>query len=266
MSRYVAALKAQSAIAFKEALRQIDMLVIDDVQFLQGRQIQQEFCHTLNALIDGGRQIAVAADRPPLDLETLDERVRSRLAGGLAVPIGAPDYTLRRAIIEKRVAHARERHPAFEISNEIADFVARSIAANGRDLDGAINRLVAHNQLSGTPLTLDMVEVTLRDLIRGVEPRKVKIEDIQRAVALHFGVSKVDMLSSRRTRTVVRPRQVAMYLAKTMTPRSLPEIGRRFGNRDHTTVLHAVRKVDALLKTDAALVKHLDALRRAIEA
>lgn len=266
MYRFVAALKSQSALAFKESLRGIDLLLIDDMQFLQGRQIQQEFCHTLNSLIDGARQVVVAADRPPVELETLDERVRSRLGGGLLADITAPDFELRHKIVANRVAVAKKSFQQLAICEAVIDYVARNVTSSGRDLDGAVNRLVAHNQLSGAPVTVDMAETALRDLLRVREARRVKIEDIQRIVCKQYNVSKADLLSSRRTRTVVRPRQIAMYLAKTLTPRSLPEIGRRFGNRDHTTVLHAVRKIEDMMKTDRGFADEVDVLRRQFDA
>ncbi|MDB5648983.1 MAG: chromosomal replication initiator protein DnaA [Hyphomicrobiales bacterium] len=262
MYGFVSALKAQTAIAFKEKLRAIDVLVIDDVQFLQGKSIQQEFCHTLNALIDAGRQIIIASDRPPSDLESLDERVRSRLAGGLCVEMGALDEALRVKILETRIAAARISQPTFEVPPAVVSLVAMSIQTNGRDLDGAVNRLLAHVTLTGAPLTVETAEIAIRDLVRTREPKRVKIEDIQKLVATHFNVSRADILSSRRTATVVRPRQIAMYLAKVLTLRSLPEIGRRFGGRDHTTVLHAVRKIEGLSNKDGQLSEELELLKR----
>ncbi|ADZ68440.1 chromosomal replication initiator protein DnaA [Polymorphum gilvum] len=266
MYRFVAALKAQSALAFKETLRTIDLLLIDDMQFLHGKQVQQEFCHTLNALIDGARQVIVAADRAPSELDTLDDRVRSRLSGGLVVGIAEPDFALRRNILGARVATLKKSYPNFTVPDGVLDYVARHVVSSGRDLEGALNRLVAHNQLTNQPVTQDMAELTLRDLIRTSEPRRVKIEDIQRVVSKHYNVTKADLLSARRTRTIVRPRQIAMYLAKVMTPRSLPEIGRRFGNRDHTTVLHAVRKVEEMARADIGLAQELELLKRMLDA
>ncbi|SON53542.1 Chromosomal replication initiator protein DnaA [Hartmannibacter diazotrophicus] len=265
MYRFVQALQSQSAIAFKDALRGIDVLLIDDVQFLHGKQLQQEFCHTVNSLIDGSRQVVVAADRPPIELETLDERVRSRLAGGLLVEISEPDQALRRAIVDRRIEVARLQHPDFTVPAEVVDFIVRNVTTSGRDLEGAVTRLVGHNQLTGAPISLAMAEATLRDLVRATDTRKVKIEDIQRIVSKHFNVSKQDLLSSRRTRSIVWPRQIAMYLAKSMTPRSLPEIGRRFGGRDHTTVLHAVRKVEDIVQNDDTIAQEIEILRRMLE-
>jgi len=265
MYGFVAALKTQTALAFKEALRGIDVLVIDDLQFLQGKSTQAEFCHTLNALIDAGRQVVIAADRPPSDLESLDERVRSRLAGGLVVEMGSLGEELRLEILKSRVAAARTYHAGFEVPAAVLEYLARSITHNGRDLDGAVNRLLAHSKLNGQPVTLEMAEREVRDLIRPQDPKRVKIEDIQRVVARQYSVSRADLLSSRRTANVVRPRQVAMYLAKTLTLRSLPEIGRRFGGRDHTTVLHAVRKIEGLIAKDNALANEVELLKRQLQ-
>ena len=262
MYGFVYALKAQTALAFKERLRAIDVLVIDDVQFLQGKSIQQEFCHTLNALIDARKQIVIAADRPPADLESLEERVRSRLAGGLCVEMGALDEALRVKILETRIAVARGINPDFHVTPAVVDYVASVIQTNGRDLDGAVNRLMAHASLTQAPLCVETAEVAIRDLVRTREPKRVKIEDIQKLVATHYNVSRADILSSRRTANVVRPRQIAMYLSKVLTLRSLPEIGRRFGGRDHTTVLHAVRKIEGLTGSDRSLSEEVELLKR----
>jgi chromosomal replication initiator protein len=265
MYGFVSALRTQTTLAFKEAVRAIDVLVIDDLQFLQGRSTQAEFCHTLNALIDAGRQVIIASDRPPADLESLDDRVRSRLAGGLVVEIGSLGEELRLEILKNRVAAARSHHPGFEVPAPVLAFIAKSVTHNGRDLEGAVNRLLAHSKLTGQPVTLEMAEREMRDLIRPAEPKRVRIEDIQRIVARQYNVSRADLLSSRRTANVVRPRQVAMYLAKVLTLRSLPEIGRRFGGRDHTTVLHAVRKIENLAGNDSAFAEEIEALKRQLQ-
>ncbi len=262
MYGFVLALKAQTSLAFKERLRGIDVLIIDDVQFLQGKSIQQEFCHTINALIDARKQIIIAADRPPADLEALEERVRSRLSGGLCVEIGPLDEALRVKMLESRVAAARVNVPGFAVSPAVIAYVASVLQTNGRDLDGAINRLMAHASLTQATLTVETAEAAIRDLVRTREPKRVKIEDIQKLVATHYNVSRADILSSRRTANVVRPRQIAMYLSKVLTLRSLPEIGRRFGGRDHTTVLHAVRKIEGLTGTDRALGDEVELLKR----
>jgi chromosomal replication initiator protein len=265
MYGFVSALRTQTALAFKEALRGIDVLVIDDLQFLQGKSTQAEFCHTLNALIDAGRQVVIASDRPPSDLESLDDRVRSRLAGGLVVEMGSLGEELRLEILKFRMAAARQHHPGFDVPAPVLAYIARTVTHNGRDLEGALNRLLAHNKLTGHPVTMEMAEREMRDLIRPQEPKRVKIEDIQRVVARQYNVSRADLLSSRRTANVVRPRQVAMYLAKTLTLRSLPEIGRRFGGRDHTTVLHAVRKIENLVGNDTSLAEEIEVLKRQLQ-
>jgi chromosomal replication initiator protein len=265
MYGFVSALRTQTALAFKEALRGIGVLVIDDLQFLQGKSTQAEFCHTLNALIDAGRQVVIASDRPPSELESLDDRVRSRLAGGLVVEMGGLGEELRFEILKTRVLAARSHHPTFDVPLPVLAYIAKTVTHNGRDLEGALNRLLAHNKLTGHAVTLEMAEREVRDLIRPQEPKRVKIEDIQRVVARQYNVSRSDLLSSRRTANVVRPRQVAMYLAKTLTLRSLPEIGRRFGGRDHTTVLHAVRKIEGLVGNDMALAEEIEILKHQLQ-
>jgi chromosomal replication initiator protein len=265
MYGFVSALRTQTTLAFKEAVRAIDVLMIDDLQFLQGRSTQAEFCHTLNALIDAGRQVVIASDRPPADLESLDDRVRSRLAGGLVVEIGSLGEELRLEILKSRIAAACIHHPGFDVPAPVLAFIAKSVTHNGRDLEGAVNRLLAHSKLTGQPVTLEMAEHEMRDLIRPAEPKRVRIEDIQRVVARQYNVSRADLLSSRRTANVVRPRQVAMYLAKVLTLRSLPEIGRRFGGRDHTTVLHAVRKIETLAGNDSAFAEEIESLKRQLQ-
>ncbi|MGL4495373.1 MAG: helix-turn-helix domain-containing protein, partial [Beijerinckiaceae bacterium] len=214
------------------------------------------------ALLDAGKQVVIAADRAPSDLESLDERVRSRLGGGLVVEMEPLDEELRRRILDARIVAARVTHPTFEVTPDVVGHVARKVTANGRDLEGAVSRLLAYATLSGAPLDIEAADQAIRDLVRNREPKKVKIEDIQKLVATHFNVSRADILSSRRTANVVRPRQIAMYLSKILTPRSLPEIGRRFGGRDHTTVLHAVRKVDDLIGKDDTLRDDVDHLKR----
>jgi chromosomal replication initiator protein len=265
MYGFVAALKSQTALAFKERLRGIDLLVVDDVQFIQGKSIQQEFGHTINALIDAGKQIVVAGDRLANDLEALDERIRSRLGGGLMVEVGDLDEGLREKILSNRLATLQAAHASFHVNPDVVTYVARVVATNGRDLDGAANRLLAHATLSGQPVTVETAEAAIRDLVRSREPRRVKIEDIQKLVATRYNVSRADILSERRTAAVVKPRQIAMYLAKALTPRSLPEIGRRFGGRDHTTVLHAVRKIEKAIGEDRSLHDEVDLLKRMLQ-
>ena len=262
---FVSALRSETALAFKALLRGCDVLVIDDLQFLQGKASQAEFCHTINSLIDAGRQVVIAADRSPMDIERLDDRMRSRLAGGLVVTMGPLGEDMRLDVLKFCVVAARQHHASFDVPEAVLSYIAMSVTHNGRDLEGAINRLLANNKLTGQPVTMAMAEREVRDLIRPHEPKRVMIEDIQRVVSLHYNVSRTDMLSERRTINVVRPRQMAMYLAKTLTLRSLPEIGRKFGGRDHTTVLHAVRKIEALVGNDAMLADEVEALKSQLQ-
>jgi chromosomal replication initiator protein len=261
MTGFVQALRARDALSFKENLRRIDILLIDDMEFLQGPTIQQEFCHTLNSLIDGGRQVVVAADRAPTQLDKLDARMRSRLAGGLVAEIGAMDYELRERILAKRAGEACSGNHGLVISESVIAYLAEKLTESGRELEGAVHRLRA-SLLTNEPVTLETAEAIVRELMRGAEPRRVRIDDILRTVSKHYGVNRGDLLSCRRNRSIVRPRQIGMYLAKLLTARSLPEIGRRFGNRDHTTVLHAIRKVEQLMKDDTQLREEVDLLKR----
>ncbi|MFD0916775.1 chromosomal replication initiator protein DnaA [Pseudahrensia aquimaris] len=264
MWRFASAIRDQSALSFKESLRDIDLLLIDDMQFLQGKSIQQEFCHLLNALIDSAKQVVVAADRPPSELESLDARVRSRLQGGVALEVKAPNIEMRREMLELRYRDAQREDSKLAIADGVLDFVAEKVASSGRDLEGAFNQLLIQHRFSDGPVDMDVIERMLGHLVQSGEQKRVRIEDIQKVVARHYHVSKNDLLSNRRTRVIVRPRQIAMYLAKILTPRSLPEIGRRFGGRDHTTVLHAVRKIEKLLESDHMLAQEIELLKRLI--
>ena len=264
MWRFATAIRDNSALSFKEQLRDIDLLVIDDMQFLQGKTIQNEFCHLLNMLIDSARQVVVAADRAPGELESLDARVRSRLQGGVALEVTAPDYAMRLEILKRRLAAAQMEDPSLKMSDVILDHVAKTITGSGRDMEGAFNQLL-FRQTFEPDMTVERVEEYLGHLIRNGEPKRVRVEDIQRVVSRHYNVPRSDLLSNRRTRIIVKPRQVAMYLAKMMTPRSLPEIGRRFGGRDHTTVLHAVRKIEGQMGSDTKLAQEMELLKRLIQ-
>ncbi len=264
MWRFAAAIRDNRALDLKETLRGIDILIIDDTQFLQGKSIQQEFCHLLNALIDSAKQVICAADRPAADLESLDPRVRSRLANGITLEIGVPDYPMRKAILESRAAAMRAEDSSFSMPEHMIDTIARRVAGSGRDLEGAFNQIAFRHSL-GQPLSAEHLEDLLNQLTRANVERRVRIEDILKFVSRHYNVTRTDLLSARRTKTIVRPRQIAMYLAKTMTPRSLPEIGRRFGGRDHTTVLHAVRKIEGERSKDETFSNELDLIRRMIE-
>jgi len=260
--QFVEALRSQDAMAFKEKFRQIDILLIDDLEFMQGEKTEQEFDHIINALLDGGRQVVVASARPPSQIERLNERMRSRLQRGLVTELSAFDPELRHKVLERRVQEKRAVDPSFDLTREVRQLLVDRLIENGRELEGAVTRLFATWQLMRTTLTLDIAETVIRDLVQGIEPRRIKIEDILRIVSRHFGVSKGDLLSQRRHRSVVWPRQIGMYLAKQLTARSLPEIGRRFGNRDHTTVLHAIRKIEGELTDNPRLRDELEELKR----
>ena len=263
MWRFATAIRDNNALTLKEQLRDIDLLIIDDMQFLQGKSIQNEFCHLINMLLDSAKQVVVAADRPPAELESLEPRVRSRLNGGVALEMSAPDYTMRLSMLKLRLQQSQQDDPSIGISEEMLAHVARTVIGSGRELEGAFNQLLFRQSFE-PQLTIDRIDEVLGHIYRSGEPKRVRIEDIQRIVARHYNVSKTELLSNRRTRTIVKPRQVAMYLSKIMTPRSLPEIGRRFGGRDHTTVLHAVRKIEDLSGTDNTLAQELELLRRLI--
>jgi chromosomal replication initiator protein len=259
---FVDAIKSHDALAFKERFRAIDVLLIDDLHFM-GEKTEQEFEHIINAMLDGGRQVVVAAPKPPAQLEHLNERMRSRFQRGLVMEIGALDDDLRLRILEKRVQEKRRDDPSFEIPAEVLRLLsARLVENGGRELEGAINRLHLHWQVMGTPVTADIADTIVRDLVQGIQPVRIKVEDILRIVSRHYAVSKQDILSQRRHRSVVRPRQVGMYLAKHLTSRSLPEIGRRFGDRDHTTVLHAIRKIDKEIDDNPRLRDEIEELKR----
>ena len=264
MWKFASAIRDSSALSFKESLRDIDLLLIDDMQFLQGKSIQQEFCHLLNALIDSAKQVVVAADRPPAQLESLDARVRSRLQGGVALEIKFPEIEMRREILSQRLSDAQREDPNLDIPDHVLDYVAQKVSSSGRDLEGAFNQLLIQHRFSEGPVDISVIEKMVGHLVQSGEQRRVRIEDIQKVAARHYNVTKNDLLSNRRTRVIVRPRQIAMYLSKMLTPRSLPEIGRRFGGRDHTTVLHAVRKIEQLLAEDPKLGQEIELLKRLV--
>jgi chromosomal replication initiator protein len=265
MYHFIAALKDRDTLAFKDYFQTINVLLIDDFQFLQGKTMQQEFCHTFNSLVDSKRQVIVAADVPPSQLETLEPRMRSRLAGGLVVGIETPDVDLRRSILKTRLADAARHDPAIMIPDEVVEFLANRITGGGRELEGALIRVVASQQLTRAPMTVDLAAAAVRDLSHTPEAIRIRIDDILQIISKHYSVSRPDLLSPRRARSIVRPRQIGMYLAKKLTSRSLPEIGKRFGGRDHSTVLHAVRKIEELLKADEKLAREIALLTRMIE-
>ncbi len=261
MYQFIRALRFRDTMAFKEQFRSVDVLMIDDVQFISGRDsTQEEFFHTFNALVDQNRQIVISADKSPSDLEGMEERMRSRLGWGLVADIHQTDYELRLSILQ-----AKAERLSVGVPPKVMEFLAHKITANVRELEGALNRVVAHATLVGREICLETAQEVLHDLLRAND-RRVTIEEIQKRVAEHFNIRISDMSSARRARAVARPRQVAMYLAKQLTSRSLPEIGRKFGGRDHTTVMHAVRKVEELRATDTSFSEDVELLRRMLES
>jgi len=262
MFEFIAALRFKDTHAFKQKFRTVDLLMVDDVQFIANKNsTQEEFFHTFNALVDNRCQVVITADRSPTDLEGIEDRIISRLGWGLVADIHPTDYELRLGILQSKA----EQVASVDVPADILEFLARRITSNVRELEGALNRVVAYATLVGRPITMDMTRDVLQDLIRAND-RKLTIDEIQRAVADYFNLRLSEMLSQRRARNIARPRQVAMYLAKQLTPRSLPEIGRRFGGRDHTTVMHAVRKIEDLRRDDSQLDEDITRLTRLLEA
>jgi len=261
MYQFIRALRFQDTVAFKDRFRSVDVLMIDDVQFISGKDsTQEEFFHTFNALVDQNRQVVISADKSPTDLDGLEDRLKSRLGWGLVADIHPTTYELRLGILQAKA----EKLPA-TIPSNVLEFLAHKISSNVRELEGALNRIVAHAQLIGRGISIETTQEVLHDLLKAND-RRVTIDEIQKKVSAHFNIRVSDMGSARRSRAVARPRQVAMYLAKQLTQRSLPEIGRKFGNRDHTTVMHAVKKVDELCQQDAAFAEDVDMLRRMLES
>lgn len=259
MYQFIRALRFRDTMSFKEQFRSVDVLMIDDVQFISGKDsTQEEFFHTFNALVDQNRQVIISADKSPSDLEGMEERLKSRLGWGLVADIHPTTYELRLGILQAKA----ETFPV-AIPQKVLEFLAKKISSNVRELEGALNRIAAHATFVGTQVTLDSTQDLLRDLLRAND-RKLSIDDIQKKVAEYYNIRIADMHSARRARQVARPRQVAMYLAKQLTSRSLPEIGRKFGGRDHTTVMHAIRKVEDLLDKDPAFAEDLNLVRRAL--
>ncbi|MBV9656394.1 MAG: chromosomal replication initiator protein DnaA [Acetobacteraceae bacterium] len=261
MYRFIAAIRSQSTMEFKEQLRSVDVLMVDDLQFLIGKDnTQEEFFHTFNALVDAGKQIVVSSDKSPSDLSGLEDRLRTRLNCGMVADLHATTFELRISILEAKAVSAGVAVPP-----KVMEFLAHKITSNVRELEGALNRLIAHANLFGRPVTLETAQEVLHDVLKAHD-RRVTIEEIQKRVAEHWNIRLTDMSSARRARNVARPRQVAMYLAKQLTSRSLPEIGRKFGNRDHTTVMHAVSRVGELMERDASFAEDVELLRRMLES
>ncbi|MBT6509441.1 MAG: chromosomal replication initiator protein DnaA [Rhodospirillaceae bacterium] len=262
MYKFIRAIRYKDTMAFKDQFRAVDVLMIDDIQFIAGKDsTQEEFFHTFNALVDQNRQVVISGDRSPSDLDGMEERLRSRLGWGLVADIHPADYELRLGILETKAS----QFPDVVVPQRVMEFLAHKISSNVRELEGALNRVLAHAQLVGQPITLDSTQELLRDLLRA-QDRRVTIEEIQKKVAEHFNIRMADMVSARKQRAIARPRQIAMYLAKRLTSRSLPEIGRKFGGRDHTTVMHGVRKVEELMAGDHAFAEDVELLERMLES
>jgi chromosomal replication initiator protein len=251
---------------FKEMFRSVDVLMVDDVQFIAGKDsTQEEFFHTFNALVDQQKQIVISADRAPGEIKDLEDRIKSRLQCGLVVDLHPTDYELRLGILQTKAEAYQAQYGGLKLADGVLEFLAHRITTNVRVLEGALTRLFAFASLVGREITLDLAQECLVDILRASD-RKVTIEEIQRKVAEHYNVRLSDLIGPKRQRTIARPRQVAMFLAKQMTTRSLPEIGRRFGGRDHTTIMHGVRKVEELQDADQQLAEDINMLRRLLES
>lgn len=262
MYEFITAMRANDTMAFKARLRGAELLLIDDIQFIAGKgSTQEEFLHTINEILESGARLVLSADRAPHMLDAIDPRILSRLAGGLVADIQVADLDLRLSILERKRAGAKDSH----VPDAVVDFLARNVRTNIRELEGAFNKLIAYASLTGRHVDLEFAQTMLADFVRA-NARRITIDEIQKATARHFHIDPAEMRSKRRSRAVARPRQIAMYLAKKMTPRSLPEIGRIFGGRDHSTVIHAVRTIEALRARDADIDADIRALQRQLEA
>lgn len=266
MYRFVQALRDRKMMDFKELFRSVDVLMVDDVQFIAGKDsTQEEFFHTFNALVDQNKQIIISADRAPGEIKNLEDRIKSRLQCGLVVDLHPTDYELRLGILQSKVEMQRRQYPDLVLSDGILEFLAHRISTNVRVLEGALTRLFAFASLVGREITMELTQDCLADVLRASE-RKITIEEIQRKVSDHYNIRLSDMIGPKRVRNYARPRQVAMYLSKQLTSRSLPEIGRRFGGRDHTTVMHGVKRIEELRVQDGQIAEDLEMLRRTLEA
>ena len=265
MYQFVKSIKANEMVKFKDYFRNTDVLIIDDIQFMNGKEaMQEEFFHTFNALLDNNSQIVVSADRPPNKLIRIQERIKSRFSGGLVVDIQNANYELRFKIIQKKAEELKLLNPNnLNISDDVKIFLSEKIKTSIRELVGALNRIVSFSRIYNKVPTLSETSIILKDLLNLPE-NKVSIDIIQTEVCKFFKISKNEMLSSRRSRYLVRPRQTAIYLAKSLTSKSLPEIGRAFSNRDHTTVIHSVKTIDKLRKNDSELSTNIDILKNKI--
>ncbi len=266
MYRFVQALRDRKMMDFKEIFRSVDVLMVDDVQFIAGKDsTQEEFFHTFNALVDQHKQIIISADRAPGEIKDLEDRVKSRLQCGLVVDLHPTDYELRLGILQSKVEVQRKTYPGLEVDDGVLEFLAHRITSNVRVLEGALTRLFAFASLVGREINMELTQDCLADVLRASE-RKISVEEIQRKVSDHYNIRLSDMIGPKRLRSYARPRQVAMYLCKQMTSRSLPEIGRRFGGRDHTTVMHGVKRIEELKQSDGQIAEDLELLRRALES
>ena len=266
MYRFVQALRDKDMMAFKQLFRSVDVLMVDDVQFIAGKDAtQEEFFHTFNALVDSGKQVIVSADCAPTDIPGIEDRIVSRLQSGLVADLHPTNYELRLGILQQKVEQYSGQFKDLEISDGVLEFLAHRISTNVRVLEGALMRLFAFGALVGREITLALAQDCLSDILRHSD-RKITVEEIQRKVADHYNIRLSDLIGPKRVRNFARPRQVAMYLAKQLTSRSLPEIGRRFGGRDHTTVMHGVRRIEDLRTKDSQIADDLELLRRLLEA
>lgn len=266
MYRFVQALRDRQMMDFKQLFRSVDVLMVDDVQFIAGKDsTQEEFFHTFNALVDQGKQIIISADRAPGEIKDLEDRIKSRLQCGLVVDLHPTDYELRLGILQTKAENYRAQYKGLIFADGVLEFLAHRITTNVRVLEGALMRLFAFASLVGREITMELAQECLADILKASD-RKVTVEEIQRRVSEHYSIRLSDMIGPRRVRSIARPRQVAMYLSKQLTSRSLPEIGRRFGGRDHTTVMHGVRRIEELQTTDSQMFEDVEMLRRALEA
>ena len=260
MYQFIKALRFKNIMSFKEQFRSVDVLMIDDVQFIIGKDnTQEEFFHTFNTLIDKKRQIIISADKSPADLDGLEDRLKSRLGWGLVADIHPLTYELRLGILQ-----AKAEQKSLNLKQEVMEFLANKITNNVREMEGALNRLAVHASIQDSEISVDLVKDVLKDLLR-TNSRKITIDEIQKKVVEHYNIKLSDMHSPRRSRSVARPRQVAMYLAKSITTRSLPEIGRKFGGRDHTTVIHAIKTIEEIMVNDPNLAEDIELLTRILQ-
>lgn len=266
MYRFVQALRERKMMDFKHLFRSVDVLMVDDVQFIAGKDsTQEEFFHTFNALVDQNKQIIISADRAPGEIKDLEDRVKSRLQCGLVVDLHPTDYELRLGILQTKVQQNRKTYPDLKIADGVLELLAHRISTNVRVLEGALTRLFAFASLVGREIDMELTQDCLADVLRASE-RKITVEEIQRKVSEYYNIRMSDIIGPKRLRSYARPRQVAMYLCKQLTSRSLPEIGRRFGGRDHTTVMHGVKRIEELKTIDGQIAEDVEMLRRALEA